>query len=111
MVMQRGVSLTDLEQGARTSGFDTAGKGFAKKSNQVNRWFLIGGILVGIVIVLILGYAIFSAGRGGPGARDVGRPPVGQTKEALVGRWSFAADAPVVRRTSDPSATANALRQ
>ena len=67
MVMQRGVSLTDLEQGARTSGFDTAGKGFAKKTNQVNRWFLIGGIVIGVVIVVILGYAILSAGRGGPG--------------------------------------------
>ena len=67
MVMQRGVSLTDLEQGARTSGFDTAGKGFAKKTNQVNRWFLIGGILIGVVIVVILGYAILSAGRGAPG--------------------------------------------
>jgi len=66
MIMQRGVSLTDLEQGARSSGFDTAGKGFAKKSNQVNKWFLIGGIIIGVVILAIVGYAIFVAGRTGP---------------------------------------------
>jgi len=63
MVMQRGVSLTDLEQGARTSGFDTAGKGFAKKTNQVNRWFLIGGIIIGVVIVGVLIYAFVSASK------------------------------------------------
>jgi len=65
MIMQRGVSLTDLEQGARSSGFDTAGKGFAKKSNQVNKWFLIGGIIIGVVIVGILIYALFAAGKSG----------------------------------------------
>jgi hypothetical protein len=67
MVMQRGVSLTDLEQGARSSGFDTAGKGFAKKTNQVNRWFLIGGIIIGVVIVGILIYALMVAGKSGTG--------------------------------------------
>jgi len=66
MVMQRGVSLTDLEQGARSSGFDTAGKGFAKKTNQVNKWFVIGGIIIGVVIVGILIYALFAAGNPGP---------------------------------------------
>jgi pSer/pThr/pTyr-binding forkhead associated (FHA) protein len=66
MIMQRGVSLTDLEQGARSSGFDTAGKGFAKKSNQVNKWFLIGGIIIGVVILGVLVYAFFVAGKSGP---------------------------------------------
>lgn len=66
MVMQRGVSLTDLEQGARSTSFDTAGKGFAKKTNQVNKWFLIGGIIIGVVILAIVAYAIFSAGKSGP---------------------------------------------
>jgi pSer/pThr/pTyr-binding forkhead associated (FHA) protein len=66
MVMQRGVSLTDLEQGARASSFDTAGKGFSKKTNQVNKWFLIGGIIIGVVILVIVAYAIFSAGKPGP---------------------------------------------
>lgn len=63
MIMQRGVSLTDLEQGARASGFDTAGKGFAKKTNQVNKWFLIGGIIIGVVIVGVLIYAFFAAAK------------------------------------------------
>src|SRR5438876_3522550 len=37
MVMQRGVSLTELEQGARGAGFDTKGSGFSKKDNKVNK--------------------------------------------------------------------------
>lgn len=62
MVMQRGVSLTDLEQGAR-GGFDTAGKGFAKKDNKVNKIFWIAAIAIGCVIVVILIYVLFSIGR------------------------------------------------
>src|SRR5215510_7197645 len=41
--VMRGVNLTELEQGPR-SGFDTAGKGFSKKDNKVNKIFLIVGI-------------------------------------------------------------------
>src|SRR5205823_12494767 len=41
MVMQRGVSLTELEQGTRAGGFDTASKGFSKKENSVNKIFII----------------------------------------------------------------------
>ncbi|MCL4786313.1 MAG: FHA domain-containing protein [Verrucomicrobia bacterium] len=62
MVMQRGVSLNELEQGTR-GGMDTVGKGFSKKDNKVNRWFLIGGIIVGVVIVALVVYAIWSAGK------------------------------------------------
>ena len=58
VVMKRGVSLDELEHGTRTTGFDTANKGFSKKSNKTNKWFLIGGIIivvvVGIVFLLIL---------------------------------------------------------
>jgi predicted component of type VI protein secretion system len=57
MVMQRGVSLDELEQGRRPSGFDTTSKAFSKKSNQTNRWFLIGGIIAIVVISLFLLYA------------------------------------------------------
>jgi len=57
IVMQRGVSLTDLEQGAR-SGFDTAGKGFSKKDNKANKIFLIVALIVGAVIVVLLIYAL-----------------------------------------------------
>src|SRR5437660_11770542 len=58
MVMQRGVSLTELEQGTRAAGFDTASKGFSKKENSVNKIFIIVACLVGAVIVLLLLYAL-----------------------------------------------------
>ena len=56
LVMQRGVSLTDLEQGSRGGGFDTKGTGFSKKDNKVNMIFIIFGIVVGLVIVCLLLY-------------------------------------------------------
>ena len=56
LVMQRGVSLTDLEQGSRGGGFDTKGTGFSKKDNKVNMIFIIFGIVVGLVIVGLLLY-------------------------------------------------------
>jgi pSer/pThr/pTyr-binding forkhead associated (FHA) protein len=57
MIMPRGVSLDQLEKGGKPPGFDT-NKSFSKKSNKVNKYFLIGGIIVGllIVILLIIGY-------------------------------------------------------
>jgi len=63
LAMTRGVSLNELEQGTRTTGFDTAGKGFSKKENKVNKMFLIGGIIVGVVIVLLLIYVFAIAGK------------------------------------------------
>lgn len=60
MVMQRGVSLTDLEAGAR-GGFDTAGKGFAKKDNKGNKIFLVAAIAVGVIIAVLVVIAIMSA--------------------------------------------------
>ena len=51
--MKRGVSLDELEQGTRTSGFDTSSKGFSKKSNKTNKWFLIGGIIVFVIVVIV----------------------------------------------------------
>jgi pSer/pThr/pTyr-binding forkhead associated (FHA) protein len=59
MVMKRGVSLDDLEKGPGSTGFDTATKGFSKKTNQTNKWFLIGGIIV-IVVVAIAFFVILS---------------------------------------------------
>ena len=51
MVMTRGVSLSELEQGGtRPPGFDT-NTAFSKKRNKVNTYFLIGGIVVGIIII------------------------------------------------------------
>ena len=63
MVMQRGVSLTDLEQGTRAGGFDTAGRGFSKKDNKVNKIFIILAVIVGVVIVVLLLYVFLLAGK------------------------------------------------
>ena len=52
MIMQRGtggVSLNDLEKGPVGGGLDT--KVFAKKTNKVNLYFLIGGIIIALVIL------------------------------------------------------------
>lgn len=62
MVIPRGVSLTDLEQsGVRPAGFETA-TSFSKKTNTTNRYFLIGGIVVGVVIVGLILFLIHKAG-------------------------------------------------
>ena len=53
VVMPRGVSLNDLEQGTRTTGFDTANKGFSKKTNKTNKWFLIFGIIVVVIVAIV----------------------------------------------------------
>lgn len=61
MVVPQGVKLNDLEQGPRTSGFDTTSKAFSKKSNKANRLFLIIGIFLGLVIIGLLIYAFAAA--------------------------------------------------
>lgn len=55
MVMQRGVNLSEFDQGSKT-GFDTKTSGFAKKENKVNKIFLIAGLALGLVIVALLVY-------------------------------------------------------
>jgi pSer/pThr/pTyr-binding forkhead associated (FHA) protein len=55
LLIPRGVSLEELETGARKTGFD---KTFSKKTNKVNKYFIIGGIVVVIVIVALLIYAL-----------------------------------------------------
>jgi pSer/pThr/pTyr-binding forkhead associated (FHA) protein len=62
LVMQRGVSLNELEQGTRSGGFDTKGSGFSKKDNKVNKIFWIGAALVGLLIVVVLLYALTKLG-------------------------------------------------
>ena len=56
MAMQRGVSLNELEQGPRAGGFDGTNKGFSKKSDKVNKVFLILGIVFGVIILGLLLY-------------------------------------------------------
>ena len=63
MVMQRGVSLTELEQGARASGFDTKSVGFSKKNDEVSKIFWIVAAVVGLLIVGGLLYALTMAGK------------------------------------------------
>ena len=63
MVMQRGVSLTELEQGARGGGFDTKSAGFSKKTNKGSKIFWIVAALVGLLIVGGLLYALMIAGK------------------------------------------------
>lgn len=61
MIIPRGVSLEQLEQGgARPTGFDT-NTAFAKKTNKVNRVFLFVGIVVGLVILALIIYALTQA--------------------------------------------------
>jgi len=52
----RGVSLSDLESGGRTVGFDTTAA-FTKKRNKVGTYFWIGAVVVGLVIIGLLLYA------------------------------------------------------
>ena len=56
LVMQRGVSLNELEQGKR-GGLDTPGKGFSKQDNKANKIFWMVVIGVGVVIVGLLVFA------------------------------------------------------
>jgi predicted component of type VI protein secretion system len=66
MVMTRGVSLTDLEQGGtRPPGFDT-NTVFSKKKSKGTLYFIIGGVvllLVIIVLIVIALNAVKSAGQ------------------------------------------------
>jgi pSer/pThr/pTyr-binding forkhead associated (FHA) protein len=53
MVVPQGVKLNDLEQGPRTSGFDTTSKAFSKKSNKANKYFIIFGVIVAVIIAVL----------------------------------------------------------
>lgn len=59
LVMQRGVSLTELETGARAPGFDTKSAGFSRKDNKGNKiaiWVcsVLGLVIVGLLVYLFL---------------------------------------------------------
>ena len=55
-VIAGGVKLTELEQGARSGGFDTKGSGFSRKDNKVNQIFIVIGVVLGLVILALLIY-------------------------------------------------------
>jgi hypothetical protein len=62
LVIPRGVSLQQLEQGAaRPSGFDTYASFSTKKTNRVNTYFLVIGIAVGVIIIGLIVYALKKA--------------------------------------------------
>jgi pSer/pThr/pTyr-binding forkhead associated (FHA) protein len=62
MVIPRGVSLNELEQsGGRPAGFDT-NAAFSKKTNKVNKYFIIGVVLVGAIIICLIIFALKQAG-------------------------------------------------
>jgi pSer/pThr/pTyr-binding forkhead associated (FHA) protein len=63
LVMQRGVSLNELETGARSGSFDTKGSGFSKKDNKVNLIFWVVAGAVGLVILVLLLYVFAIAGK------------------------------------------------
>ena len=62
VAMKRGVSLDELEHGTRTAGFDTSTKGFAKKSNKANIWFLVAGVGIIVVVGIIFLWILASIG-------------------------------------------------
>jgi pSer/pThr/pTyr-binding forkhead associated (FHA) protein len=58
MLIPRGVSLGDLEKGGTTPpGFDK-NTSFSKKTNKVNKYFIIIGTVVALVIIGLLVYAL-----------------------------------------------------
>jgi FHA domain len=61
LVMQRGVSLDELEQGTRAGGFDTKSAGFSKKTDKGNKIFWIVAGLFGLAIIVGLLYALTMA--------------------------------------------------
>ncbi|HZF00738.1 MAG TPA: FHA domain-containing protein, partial [Methylomirabilota bacterium] len=52
MIMPRGVSLDQLEQGGRKTGFDTSSTVFKKKRNKVGQYFWIAAG-IGILIIVV----------------------------------------------------------
>lgn len=62
LVIPRGVSLNELEHGGgRPTGFDTK-TAFSKKKNTTNKYFLIGGVVIGIIIVGLIIYLLTQTG-------------------------------------------------
>lgn len=52
MVISKGVSLEQLEQGPQGE-FDTSKGGFTKKENKTNKYFIWGGVAFAIIIAIL----------------------------------------------------------
>jgi pSer/pThr/pTyr-binding forkhead associated (FHA) protein len=65
MVISKGVSLEQLEQGPQ-GGFDTSKGGFSKKTNKTNKYFIWGAVAFVLVIGSLFLFLLFSIG-GKPG--------------------------------------------
>ena len=63
MVIPRGVNLNEDRGSVRSSGFDT-NAAFSKKTNKANKYFIIGGIAVGLIIVGLIVFLIKQASGG-----------------------------------------------
>jgi pSer/pThr/pTyr-binding forkhead associated (FHA) protein len=66
MVISKGVSLEQLEQGPQ-GGFDTSKGGFSKKKNNTSKYFIIGGIALALIITVVFVYIFNTIGSGGGG--------------------------------------------
>jgi hypothetical protein len=60
MVMQRGVSLNELEKSGPKGGFDTASKGFSKKDNKANKIFWVAAGVFGVVLLIVIAFMILN---------------------------------------------------
>ena len=63
LMIPRGVSLNDLEQGGRLPGFGTSSKGFSKKTNKTNIVWIVISVVAALVIGVLLLIAFTSAGK------------------------------------------------
>ncbi len=62
-IIAGGVNQSDLDQTSRGPGFDTKAAGFSKRTNEVNRIFIIVGIILGVVIGVVLVYIFSTIGK------------------------------------------------
>ena len=61
MVISKGVSLEQLEQGPQ-GGFDTTKGGFSKKTNKTNKYFIWGGVAFAVIIAVLFTILLLNIG-------------------------------------------------
>ena len=55
-VIPGGVKASELDYTHVGPGFDTKSAGFSKRNNRINRVFIVGGAVLGLVILILLFY-------------------------------------------------------